>query len=78
MNYSIYIEGGGKAFQHGPYQQYGPNSISKIIASSLEEDKSYTLMAIFDTQAGIFYSQQYSFSKNCNSMSGYSCYAYHL
>ena len=64
VNYNICIEGGGKVFQHGPYQQYGPKSIRDSIASSLEKAKSYTLMVIFDTQAGIFYSQQYLFSKS--------------
>jgi hypothetical protein len=63
VNYSIRIEGSGEVFQRGPYQQYGPKSIRENIASSLEKDKSYTLMMIFDTQAGVFYSQQYSFSK---------------
>lgn len=62
VNYSICIEGGGKVFQHGPYQQYGPKLIRSTVVSSLEKDKSYTLMVMFDTQAGIFYSQQYSFS----------------
>ena len=64
VNYSVYIEGGGKIVQHGPYQQYGPKSIRNSIASSLEKDKSYTLIVMFDTQAGVFYSQQYSFSKS--------------
>ena len=64
VNYSICIEGGDKVFQHGPYQQYGPKLIRNSIASSLEKDKSYTLMVMFDTQAGVFYSQQYSFSKS--------------
>ena len=64
MKYSVFIESSGKVFQDGPYQQYGPKLIRKSIASNLEMDTSYTLMVAFDTQAGIFYSQQYLFSKN--------------
>ena len=65
MNYSIIIEGDGKMFHHGPYQQYGSNPIRITIASGLEENKEYTLMVKVATQglAGISYSQQYTFSK---------------
>ena len=66
VNYTIIVESSDQhsnTLQLGPYQQYGFDTISRTIASDLNEDREYTLTVEINTIAGVATSQEYPFSK---------------